>query len=169
MAVKDVGSGATAGKAWRREWGRRNRQDGSRYNRLSSCHWLAEGREGWSSLGDSLGSLVATLTPVCSGSSSSILTARTTALRAESITNMTFLCVFRAVIIDSDCTDNSSRSGIHHEYDVFGTNVRKHLTNIPALSIRALFDTVKRFCAKCEPRAMYGSLLEPQQYSTARD
>jgi len=27
-------------------------------------------------------------------------------------------CVFRVVIIDPDCTDNSSQSGIHHEYDV---------------------------------------------------
>jgi hypothetical protein len=78
-------------------------------------------------------------------------------------------CLFRAVIIDPDCADNSSRSGVHDDYDVFGTDVRKHLTNIPALSIRALFDTVKRFCAKREPRAMYGCLLEPRQYSAARD
>jgi hypothetical protein len=77
--------------------------------------------------------------------------------------------VFRAVIIDPDCADNSSRSGVHDEYDVFGTDMRKHLTNIPALSIRALFDAVKRFCAKREPRAMYGCLLEPRQYSAARD
>jgi hypothetical protein len=53
------------------------------------------------------------------------------------------VCVFRAVIIDPDCADNSSRSGVHNEYDVFGTDVRMHLTNIPALSIRALFDAVK--------------------------
>ena len=79
------------------------------------------------------------------------------------------VCVFRAVIIDPDCADNSSRSGVHDEYDVFGTDVRKHLTNIPALSIQALFDAVKGFYAKREPRAMYGCLLEPQQYSAARD
>jgi len=77
--------------------------------------------------------------------------------------------VFRAVIIDPDCADNSSRSGVHDEYDVFGTDVRKHLTNIPALSIWALFDAVKGFCAKHEPRAMYRCLLEPQQYSAASD
>jgi len=79
------------------------------------------------------------------------------------------VCVFRAVIIDPDCADNSSRSGVHDEYDVFGTDVWKHLTNIPALSIRALFDAVKGFCAKCEPRTMYGCLVEPRQYSAARD
>jgi len=79
------------------------------------------------------------------------------------------VCVFRAVIIDPDCADNSSRSGVHDEYDVFGTYVRKHLTNIPALSIRALFDAVKGFCSKREQRAMYGCLLEPRQYSAARD
>jgi len=81
----------------------------------------------------------------------------------------TLASVFRAVIIDPDCADNSSRSGVHDEYDVFGTDVRKHLTNIPALSIRAPFDAVKGFCAKREPRAMYGCLLEPRQYSAARD
>jgi len=79
------------------------------------------------------------------------------------------VCVFWAVIIDPDCVDNSSRSGIHDEYDVFGTDVWKHLTNIPALSIRALFDAVKGFCAKREPRAIYGSLQEPRQYSATRD
>jgi len=79
------------------------------------------------------------------------------------------ICVFLTVIIDPDCAVNSSRSGVHDEYNVFGTNVRKHLTNIPALSIRALFDAVKGFCAKREPHAMYGCLLEPQQYSAARD
>jgi len=79
------------------------------------------------------------------------------------------VCVFRAVIINPDCADNSSRSGFHDEYDVFGTDVRKHLTNIPALSIRAPFVAVKGFCAKRQPRAMYGCLLEPQQYSAARD
>jgi len=79
------------------------------------------------------------------------------------------ICVFRAVIIDPDCADNSSRSGVHDEYDVLGTDVRKHLGNIPALSIQALFDAVKGFCAKRKPRAMYGCLLEPRQYSAARD
>jgi len=79
------------------------------------------------------------------------------------------VCVFWAVIIDPDCADNSSRSGVHDEYDVFGTGVRKHLTNIPALSIRALFDAVKTFCAKREMCAIYGCLLEPRQYSAARD
>ena len=77
--------------------------------------------------------------------------------------------VFQAVIIDPDCMDNSSRSGVHDEYDVFGTDVRKHLTDIPALSIQALFDTVKGFYAKRKLRAMYGCLLEPRQYSAARD
>ena len=77
--------------------------------------------------------------------------------------------VFRAVIIDPDCADNSSRSGIHDEYDVFGTDVRKHLTSIPALSIQALFNAVKGFCGKRKPRAMYGCLLEPWQYSATRD
>jgi hypothetical protein len=79
------------------------------------------------------------------------------------------VCIFRAVIIDLDCADNRSRSSVHDEYDVFGTDVRKHLTNIPALSIRALFDTVKRFCAKRVPCAMYRCLLEPRRYSAARD
>jgi len=46
---------------------------------------------------------------------------------------------------------------------------RQHLTNIPALSILALFDAVKGFCMKHEPCAMYGCLLELQQYSAARD
>jgi len=77
--------------------------------------------------------------------------------------------VFQAVIIDPDCADNSSRSSVHDEYDVYGTDVRKHLTNIPALSIWALFDVMKRFCVKREPRAMYGCLLEPWQYSATRD
>jgi len=77
--------------------------------------------------------------------------------------------VFRAVISDPDCADNSCRSGVHDEYDVFGTDVRKHLTNIPALSIRALFDAVRGFCAKREPRTMYGCLLKLRQYSAARD
>jgi len=79
------------------------------------------------------------------------------------------VCLFWAVIIDPDCADNSSSSGIHDDYEVFGTDVQKHLTNIPALSIRALFDAVKRFCAKREPPAIYGCLLEPRQYCTARD
>jgi len=79
------------------------------------------------------------------------------------------VCLFRAVIINPDCADNGSQSGVHNDYDVFGTDVRKHLTNIPALSIQALFDAVKRFCVKREPCAMYGCLLEPRQYSTARD
>jgi hypothetical protein len=70
------------------------------------------------------------------------------------------VCVFRAVIIDPDCVDNSSRSGVHDEYDVFGTDVQKHLTNIRAISIWALFDTVKRFYEKRELRAMYGYILE---------
>jgi hypothetical protein len=70
--------------------------------------------------------------------------------------------VFRAVIIDPDCADNSSRSGVHDEYDVFGTDVWKQVTNIPALSIRALFDTVMRFYVKREPYAMYRYLLEPR-------
>jgi hypothetical protein len=61
------------------------------------------------------------------------------------------ICVFRAVIIDPDCEENSSRSRIHDEYDVFGTDMRKQLINIPALGIRALFDAVKRFYAKREP------------------
>jgi len=65
--------------------------------------------------------------------------------------------------------DNSSRSGVHGDYDVFGTDVGKHLTNIPALSIWALFDAVKRFCAMCEPHTMYRWLLEPRQYSTTTD
>ena len=79
------------------------------------------------------------------------------------------VCVFQAVIIDPDCADNSSRSSVHDEYDIYGTDVRKHLTNIPALSIWALFDAMKRFCVKREPQAMYGCLLEPWQYSAARD
>jgi hypothetical protein len=79
------------------------------------------------------------------------------------------VCLFRAVIIDPDCRDNSYGSGIHDEYDVFGTDVRKYLTNISALSIRALFDAVKRFYVKREPHAMYGCLLEPRQYSATRD
>jgi len=77
--------------------------------------------------------------------------------------------VFQAVIIDPDCADNRSRSGVHDKYDIFGTNVWKHLTKIPALSIRALFDAVKGFCVKRERRAMYGCLLEPRQYSAARN
>ena len=79
------------------------------------------------------------------------------------------VCLFWAVIINPDCTDNSSRSGVHDDCDIFGTDVRKRLTNIPALSIWALFDAVMRFCTKREPRAMYRCLLEPRQYSTARD
>jgi hypothetical protein len=66
------------------------------------------------------------------------------------------ICVFRAVIIDPDCADNSSRSGVQDEYEVFSTDVRKHLINICTLSIRALFDGVKRFYVKREPRAMHG-------------
>jgi len=73
MAVKDVRNGATAGKAWRRERGRRNQQSGSHYNHLSSSHWLGKGREGWNSLDDNLGNLMATLASVCSGQSSSTL------------------------------------------------------------------------------------------------
>jgi len=79
------------------------------------------------------------------------------------------VCLFRAVIIDPDCVDNSSSSGVHDDYDVFGTDVRKHVTTIPVLSIRALFDAVKTFCTKRESRAIYGCLLELWQDSTARD
>jgi len=33
------------------------------------------------------------------------------------------VCLFWAVIIDPDCTDRSSRSGVHEDYDVFSTDV----------------------------------------------
>jgi len=85
MAVKDAGNGVTMGKTWRRERGRRNQRGGSRYNHLSSSHRLEKGREGWSSLDDNPGNLMATLTSVCSGQSSSTLAARTAALGVASM------------------------------------------------------------------------------------